>query len=79
MDRRLGNRRERLARAAGVSPKILRAVLPGGGHLLMTMTMVAPMTDDAELLRRYASDRAEDAFAELVRRYLDLVHSAALR
>lgn len=79
MDRRLGNRRERLARAAGVSPKILRAVLPGGGHLLMTMMMVAPMTDDAELLRRYASDRAEDAFAELVRRYLDLVHSAALR
>jgi len=45
----------------------------------MKMTMVAPMTDDAELLRRYASDRTEDAFAELVRRYLDLVHSAALR
>jgi RNA polymerase sigma factor (sigma-70 family) len=45
----------------------------------MEMTMAAAMTDDAELLRRYAGDRAEDAFAELVRRYLDLVHSAALR
>ena len=45
----------------------------------MTMTMVAAMTDDAELLRRYAGERAEDAFAELVRRHLDLVHSAALR
>ena len=79
MDGRLGNRRERRARTAGASLKILRAVRPGGGHLLMTMTMVAAMTDDAELLRRYASDRAEDAFAELVRRYLDLVYSAALR
>jgi len=45
----------------------------------MTMTMAAAMTDDAELLRRYAGDRADDAFAELVQRHLDLVHSAALR
>lgn len=37
------------------------------------------MSDDAELLRRYAADRAEDAFAELVRRHLTLVYSAALR
>ena len=35
--------------------------------------------DDADLLRRYAADRDEAAFAELVRRHLDLVHSAALR
>jgi RNA polymerase sigma factor (sigma-70 family) len=34
---------------------------------------------DLELLARYASRRAEDAFAELVRRHLSLVHSAALR
>lgn len=37
------------------------------------------MTDDATLLRRYATDRAEDAFAELVRRHLPLVYSAAVR
>jgi RNA polymerase sigma factor (sigma-70 family) len=37
------------------------------------------MTNDAELLRRYAEDRAEDAFAELVRRHLHLVYFAALR
>jgi RNA polymerase sigma factor (sigma-70 family) len=35
--------------------------------------------DDAELLRRYARDAAEDAFAALVRRHVNLVHSAALR
>jgi RNA polymerase sigma factor (sigma-70 family) len=37
------------------------------------------MIDDASLLRRYATDRAEDAFAEFVRRHLPLVYSAALR
>lgn len=37
------------------------------------------MNDDATLLRRYAEDRSEVAFAELVRRHLDLVYSAALR
>lgn len=37
------------------------------------------MPDDATLLRRYAEERAEDAFAELVRRHLDGVYSAALR
>lgn len=34
---------------------------------------------DSDLLARYARHRAEDAFAELVRRHLDLVHSAARR
>jgi len=34
---------------------------------------------DLELLRRYGRDRAEDAFTEIVRRYLNLVYSAALR
>ena len=38
-----------------------------------------PMAEDPELLRRYAATRAEDAFAELVHRHVDLVYGAALR
>lgn len=34
---------------------------------------------DAQLLRTYAESRSDAAFAELVRRYIDLVHSAARR
>jgi RNA polymerase sigma factor (sigma-70 family) len=34
---------------------------------------------DLELLARYTEQQAEDAFAEVVRRHVDLVHSAALR
>ena len=37
------------------------------------------MTDDAELIRRYADQRSEEVFAELVRRHLGLVYAAALR
>jgi RNA polymerase sigma factor (sigma-70 family) len=37
------------------------------------------MNDDTALLRRYADEKSEAAFAELVRRHLDLVYSAALR
>ena len=37
------------------------------------------MTDDRELLRRYAEEGSEPAFGELVGRYLDLVYSAAAR
>lgn len=37
------------------------------------------MSSDAELLQRYARDRDEAAFAELVRARIDLVHSAAAR
>ena len=37
------------------------------------------MPDDAELLRRYAGNRDEAAFAELVQRHLGLVYHAALR
>jgi RNA polymerase sigma factor (sigma-70 family) len=37
------------------------------------------MIDDTILLKRFAEQGAEDAFAEVVRRHLDLVYSAALR
>ena len=37
------------------------------------------MTPDSELLRRYAGTRSEEAFAELMRRHVNLVYSAALR
>src|ERR1043166_6531435 len=37
------------------------------------------MLDDSILLRRYAEERSEDAFAELVQRHLGLVYGAALR
>jgi len=37
------------------------------------------MTEDAELLSSYAAEQSEAAFAELTRRHVDLVHSAALR
>jgi RNA polymerase sigma factor (sigma-70 family) len=37
------------------------------------------MTPDSELLGRYTGTRSEDAFAELVRRHVNLVYSAALR
>ena len=37
------------------------------------------MDNDSELLRRYADERSEAAFAELVARYVNLVYSAALR
>ncbi len=37
------------------------------------------MNDDATLLRRYASEGSQTAFAELVQRHVDLVYGAAMR
>jgi RNA polymerase sigma factor (sigma-70 family) len=37
------------------------------------------MTDDVELLRRYAEEKSEGAFTELVRRRVDFVYACALR
>jgi RNA polymerase sigma factor (sigma-70 family) len=37
------------------------------------------MTDDADLLRRYAEEKSDEAFAQLVRSHLGLVYSVALR
>ena len=37
------------------------------------------MTEDAELLRRYAEEGQEEAFAQLVQRHLGFVHAVALR
>src|SRR5262247_3052104 len=37
------------------------------------------MMDDHQLLQQYARERSEEAFGELVTRYIDLVYGAALR
>ncbi len=41
--------------------------------------MSESMLDDHQLVRRYAAEGSETAFAELVERYVNLVYSAALR
>src|SRR3954470_3940049 len=41
--------------------------------------MTPATTADADLLRDYARSRSDAAFAELVRRHLNLVYSVALR
>ncbi|MDB6035409.1 MAG: hypothetical protein JWM16_5747 [Verrucomicrobiales bacterium] len=37
------------------------------------------LTNDSVLLRQYAEDRSDEAFAALVRRHINLVYSVALR
>lgn len=46
---------------------------PAGGDML------AEMISDLDLLRQFARENSQDAFAEIVRRHLNLVYSAALR
>ena len=41
--------------------------------------MGVDMTSDGERLRRHTESNSENAFAEFVRRHLDLVYSAVLR
>ena len=48
-------------------------ILPASADIIETMT------DDWQLLREYATQNSEEAFGALVRRYLDLVYSTALR
>jgi RNA polymerase sigma factor (sigma-70 family) len=43
------------------------------------MTAVSPDMTDRQLLRQYVEDRSQEAFAELVRRHVDVVYSAARR
>lgn len=38
-----------------------------------------PMVDDVTLLRRYSQESSQEAFAELVRRHIELVYTASLR
>lgn len=45
----------------------------------MTAVRIVKMDSDAQLLHQYATQSSESALAEVVRRYVDLVYSAALR
>lgn len=54
-----------------------QAVLHGNSE--MNPDPSPALTDDGELLRRYAAQASAAAFAELVRRHVDHVYSAALR
>jgi len=64
----------------------------GQRHYLMSISVVmeqtlkrprefqaGPLVEDAQLLGRYLEDSSEQAFAELVRRHVNLVYFAALR
>ena len=43
------------------------------------MLWVVTMIEDRQLIRQYAVERSEPAFAELVRRHLKMVYAAGLR
>ena len=49
------------------------------GHRPVTPMAEMAQRDDFELLREYAANGSQQAFAEVVRRYVDLVYSAAMR
>ncbi len=48
------------------------------GNIILSSNLLTAM-NDTELLRRFANLRDQDAFAELVRRHVNFVYSAALR
>jgi RNA polymerase sigma factor (sigma-70 family) len=56
----------------------LCAILKPAGSRVITTPLPA-MAPDCDLLRQYAENRDETAFAEVVRRYVDLVYATALR
>ena len=64
----------RMSLLTPAATKFFCRIRPACDDILLTMT-----DTDLQLLARYTRDRAEDAFAEIVRRHLNLVHSAALR
>ena len=53
-------------------------IMPSGDVIIVNMSEPANASD-LELLARYTRHHAEDAFATLARRHVDLVYSAALR
>src|SRR4051812_36285307 len=70
--------------AARAPPRAFRRVLRRAAaeirvRLRRGAGIVRCMSEDSELLRRFADEGAQEAFAELVRRKLDLVYAAALR
>src|SRR5690242_17236062 len=67
-------RRSRKAERGGANPQQVSCSV-----FRRAVAIEQTMPDDAELLRRYAATRDQEAFAELVRRQVDGVFSAALR
>src|ERR1051326_6562839 len=71
-------------RGVSIHPPLFHNLCPDRvGQFFMSAFSLAgyytlAMTLDCDLLRRYAETRSEDAFAELVRRHVNLVYSAAM-
>jgi RNA polymerase sigma factor (sigma-70 family) len=63
----------RLRAVALIKPEIICRIPATGGDILLEMT------SDLDLLRQFARENSQDAFAEIVRRHLNLVYSAARR
>ncbi len=60
-------------------PHFICSVLPPAGSYWQPLPAALPMPSDSDLLRRYADQRDEAAFAEVVRRHVDLAYATALR
>jgi RNA polymerase sigma factor (sigma-70 family) len=56
-----------------LTPLIFMSAFSSAGYYTLAMIL------DCDLLRRYAETQSEEAFAELVRRHINLVYSAAMR